>query len=265
MDYEKELSVAMELARKAGKLIMESKKNEASINEKDDGTKVTSIDIKSEELIIEGIKKNFPNDGIVSEESAKIRSLREWHIDPLDGTGSFLFGSDEFTVNIGLCENGVPVLGIVIRPATGELYLGVKDKGAYKINSSGQKHSLSVQDNGGSDMCAVIAYNEKASSKNEIILKAAGIKKSIKIAGAGLRIISIADNKADIFVTPLLDSKTWDLCGPQIILEEAGGCMQYINGKKIDYDDIINFPNYIIAAKSIAQMKLMQKKLSGSL
>ena len=265
MAYEKELEIAIFLAKISGKKIMEYfKSKNQSVQKKHDGTLVTKADTESENIILEGIKNNFPVDGIVSEESDKTRSQeREWHIDPLDGTGSFLMGETDFSINIGLCKKGLPVLGVVFKPATNELYFGVRGESSYKVDKNGKKIKLSVQKKKLTSIIAAIGFNKNAEKINSLLIKELQISKTIKIGSTGLKILSVAEGNSNLFFSPLLNSKTWDFCAPQVILESAGGIMEYLDKEKILYTNLINLKNYFLVTNSRELMESAQRKLSS--
>jgi myo-inositol-1(or 4)-monophosphatase len=81
------------------------------------------------------LRKSLPRagEGWVSEESAddlsRLHSTRVWVVDPLDGTAEFVQGISEFCISIGLVEDGIPVAGGILNPATGESFLGALDSG----------------------------------------------------------------------------------------------------------------------------------------
>ena len=112
--YDREFFVARKLAKDAGILIMNYFQKNLNSRFKEDNTFVTDADIISNKIIVNGIKKEFPNDGIVSEESENVEGKRVWYIDPLDGTNSFIDGKNDFTIHIGLCENNSPVCSFYI-------------------------------------------------------------------------------------------------------------------------------------------------------
>jgi len=259
MAYEKELFVAVKLAREAGEVIMSFFEGKNEVHTKSDGTPVTQADIASNELILAGIKREFPDDAIVSEESIRTRGRREWHIDPLDGTAAFILGENTFTVHIGLCEEGLPVLGVVFKPATNEMYYGFKGGQAHKIDSSG-KSILRVNDPDLNEMTAVTTFNEKAKRETEVFVKALGIKRLIKMGGTGQKLMALAENKADVFPVVLTQSGTWDFCAPQAVLEAAGGIVEYADGQPISYNGLIKFPKKIIIGKSRKQMTYVREK-----
>ena len=131
-----DLNIAVELARIASSEIREIYYGSMEITDKEDGTPVTNADLRANEIIVDGLQKTFPQDGIVSEELATVNGGRVWYIDPIDGTRGFTYHNDQFAIHIGLVEGGQPVLGVVYKPTTDEYYSAIKGEGAFR---NGQK------------------------------------------------------------------------------------------------------------------------------
>src|SRR5215212_6922491 len=136
--YDHELRVACELARAAGADILEHYEGPLHIKHKtsaDDVEPVTQADTIANELIVDGLKHEFPDDGILAEESVdtkrRLEKSRVWMVDPLDGTNGFIDGNGDFAVQIGLAEDGQCVAGVVYQPLTGVLYRAVRGEGTW--------------------------------------------------------------------------------------------------------------------------------------
>lgn len=145
------LKLSMDLAIKAARLLLVKQKKISSLKIT---TKIaqgiaSNADTESEKLIIDGIKKIYPDHFILAEESAykeymgemsRYKFLQEkewvWIIDPLDGTNNFLNGLDYYGVCISLAHYGEPVVGLVLRPANGDCFYAIKGKGTKLINFS---------------------------------------------------------------------------------------------------------------------------------
>ena len=130
---ERELQLAVKLAREAGSAILEFYLKPLEIEQKEsfsNSEPVTEADRVANELIVESLQKEFPDDGILAEESIdtsrRLDRPRVWMIDPLDGTTGFIDGNGDFAVQIGLAKNGEAVLGVVYQPLTGVLYRAVR-------------------------------------------------------------------------------------------------------------------------------------------
>ena len=136
--YARELRIALELAREAGAAILDLYQGPLDIRQKfgaDDREPVTQADTMANEIIVSRLRQEFPDDGILAEESVdtshRLDKSRVWMIDPLDGTTGFIDGNGDFAVQIGLTQNGACVLGVVYQPLSGVLYLAVSGGGAW--------------------------------------------------------------------------------------------------------------------------------------
>src|SRR6185503_7074170 len=136
--FDRELRVACELARTAGAAILQQYEGPLHIKQKysaDDAEPVTQADMIANELIVTGLKREFPDDGILAEESVdterRLAKSRVWMVDPLDGTNGFIDGNGDFAVQIGLAEDGECVLGVVYQPLPDVLYRAVRRGGTW--------------------------------------------------------------------------------------------------------------------------------------
>ena len=102
------------LAHEAGQVIMAIYATPIAVTTKADHSPVTEADQKAEDVILAGLKSLFPNIPVIAEESVAKGNISDigesfFLVDPLDGTKEFISSNGEFTVNIALIENGVPV------------------------------------------------------------------------------------------------------------------------------------------------------------
>src|SRR6266480_1075315 len=134
--WELELAFATDVARRAGEVIQAGYGRIEQIDRKSRRDVVTDVDFRSEELVISEIRRRFPDDAIVAEESgshsgrapaggaavgqAAVKAERTWVIDPLDGTVNYANGIPFYCVSIGLVADGQPVVGVVLDPARGD-------------------------------------------------------------------------------------------------------------------------------------------------
>src|SRR5437868_6257498 len=143
MSLQHDLQFAIELARGAGKIVLEqygkverlTKTHVAASAEA-----VTEADRASQRFIISGLRRRFPDDGIIGEESETGTSItfecpnpmgRAWVIDPIDGTNNFIAGLGAFAVCIGLLERGQPTLGVVFDVTRDLVYSAAAGEGAW--------------------------------------------------------------------------------------------------------------------------------------
>lgn len=257
--------MAIELARQASGLIMEFYENGFEIEEKIGvdtfSEPVTIADRLSSKLIVEGLHKSFPDDAILSEEEVddtarRSTKQRVWMIDPIDGTKGFVEKMGDFAVQIGLAENGDPVLGVVLLPAHDFLYYASKNEGAFVVKNSGEAVRLQVSDIADFKKMTMVSSRNHHSKYLKKVSESIGLEKEIQRGSVGLKVGMIAERQADIYIHTSPRTKFWDTCAPQIILEEAGGKMTDIFGEKIRYDlrDVQNH-NGVLASNGAAHEK----------
>lgn len=232
------ISSVARIAQNAGSILMEHLSRELAVSTKSDAFDfVTSADLESDGFIRQRLKEEFPNDRILSEENSHVPAEfggRVWMVDPLDGTKDYVNGGDGFSVMIGLCEDGVPVLGVVFAPKRNLLLYAAKGQGAY-VQTGGEKRALAVSNTSkleDSRMVVRIKYGE-GRDLDKMIEKLR--IKGIPEASVGLKVGLIAEGAAEFNVNTNFRASKWDTCAPQIILEEAGGKMTDFDGLPLDY------------------------------
>ncbi|HYN84284.1 MAG TPA: inositol monophosphatase family protein, partial [Pyrinomonadaceae bacterium] len=133
-EWGRELRAAVELARASGATALEYYGRPLRVEHKGAYDEpVTAADRAVNELIVQGLREIFPDDGILAEESVdddrRLSRERVWMVDPLDGTKGFIAGSGDFAVQIGLAVAGRPALGVLYAPATDTLYWAARGAG----------------------------------------------------------------------------------------------------------------------------------------
>jgi myo-inositol-1(or 4)-monophosphatase len=133
MNFEKELSVARQVALEAGALLKNFLGRITRITHKSETDLVTEADLESEKLILESLGRHFPEDIFITEETGQHGhgSKRVWLIDPLDGTINYTHELPFFAVSIGLQVQADTVLGVIYSPCTQELFEGAKGAGVF--------------------------------------------------------------------------------------------------------------------------------------
>src|SRR5215470_1558507 len=130
-----------ELVIRAGEAILAVNRAVMRVDGKSDGSPVTEADLAADQIIVEGLTKLAPRVSLLSEERVQLATPPYkdsfFLIDPLDGTKEFVAGRDEFTVNLALVTDGVPLLGIVSAPALGLLWRGIVGRGAERLSIDG--------------------------------------------------------------------------------------------------------------------------------
>ncbi|MEJ7847248.1 MAG: 3'(2'),5'-bisphosphate nucleotidase CysQ [Pyrinomonadaceae bacterium] len=267
---EKELETAISLAKSAGESILRFYALEIIREEKigvdSFSEPVTEADREASRIITDGLAKAFPGDGILSEEEVddsdtRLASNRVWIIDPIDGTAGFIKKDGDFCVQIGLTENGVPVLGVILFPARNAFYYAAKGSGSYLVENEETPVRMQVSDETDfSRMNLAVSRNHRNKNMKQIV-RSFQFRKEVQRGSVGLKVGLITERICDIYVHLSPRTKFWDTCGPQIILEEAGGRMTDIFGQQMRYDllDVQN-QNGIFASNGISH-ELAVKKL----
>ena len=227
------ISSFIKLVKECNEIILEIYNTDFSIISKDDSSPLTLADKKCNEHICNFINKTpIENSGIISEEIKndtyeKRKNIEwTWLIDPLDGTKEFVKKNGQFTVNIGLCQLGVPVFGIVSIPVTGEIYYGIKDIGSFKLNQGNKiKLQIKTKDFNKEKLKIVASSSHMNEETNKYISQYKN--PDIVNVGSSIKLLWIAENKADIYPRIALTCE-WDTCAAHAIVK-------YANGKVLDF------------------------------
>lgn len=136
---EQELALLVKAVRKAGTKVLELVKHGFEVQTKPDRSPVTTVDHEVNRILHEMQRREFPQDGWLSEESpddpARLTRQRVWIVDPIDGTKALINRLPEFTISAALIERGVPIVGAILNPSTDELFAAVRGGGLY-LNGS---------------------------------------------------------------------------------------------------------------------------------
>jgi len=213
---------------------------------------VTRADYHSEFLIIEQLQAEYPDYGIVTEESPNIegKSGYCWYIDPLDGTSNFITGNPYFAVSIGLAFQNEIMLGVVFNPISGELFYAEKGKGAY-LNKKEISVSERSELSGSFVACAYAAQEEKIREGIDLLEKLALQSRRVVVNFApALDLCNIARGRIDALIDN--GSTPEDHAAASLILSEAGGSVR--NYDRASWD--VNRTG-IIATNKYIQEKLL--------
>ncbi len=231
------LNNAITAAIKAGERIMEIYQMEDfDIALKSDDSPLTIADNEANDIIMTFLEKTAHP--IISEENKQTEfSTRKdwgscWVVDPLDGTKEFIKRNGEFTVNIALVENGVPVLGVIYVPVTKVLYF-TKDKKSYKITVADPLMTFqdivkqSKQINVASSITEpvkIVGSRSHLNEDTENFINEIKKDKEVEIVskGSSLKFCLVAEGTAHYYprFAPTME---WDTAAGQAICQAAGG------------------------------------------
>jgi len=224
------LSFAVDLAAEAAAQLLAHLGDVHSISEKLGmrANLVTEADRASERLIVEHIRKSFPNDGVLAEEGSAYAgtSGNRWVIDPLDGTTNYAHRFPLFAVSIGYEQDGRVVCGAIEAPAIGERFAAERGAGATR---NGKRMHVSTIESLGNAMVttgfqpAIFEHN----INNFIALSR--LTQAVRRGGAAsLDLAFVAAGVFEAFWE--LDLSPWDVAAGWVIVEEAGGRVTRIDG-----------------------------------
>ena len=245
----------IEIAINAGEAILEIYKQDFTVELKTDNSPLTIADKKSNDIIVTALKNIDATIPIISEENKLLEyEIRKswkkcWIVDPLDGTKEFIKKNGEFTVNIALVENGIPVLGVVHVPAQQITYFAEIGKGSFKIENN-ITTALKIRSLAADGILKIVG--SRSHQTPELLEYVAQQKLKFATvdfvaAGSSLKFCLLAEGKADVYPR-LGPTMEWDTCAGQIVATEAGAeVLRFDNLQPLTYNrqDLLN-PFFIV-------------------
>jgi 3'(2'), 5'-bisphosphate nucleotidase len=231
------LDYAVRLAGEAARAIMAVRARGCVVETKADETPVTEADRAAEAIIVAGLRAATPDIPVIAEEEVAAGVTVEagdmaWLVDPLDGTREFAAGREDFAVNIGLVRHGVPVLGAVALPATGELFGGIVGAGAWKeVGDLRGPIAARLPPAAGP---VVLGSRHYADDPRIAAFAAAHHAQALINLGSAVKFCRVAEGAADLY--PRFGvTMEWDTAAPQAIVEAAGGVVVTADGERLRY------------------------------
>ena len=246
----------IDIVHQAGKFIHDeaSKFTADKVHVKSLNSLVSYVDVGAEKILVDGLKKLFPEAGFITEENtATEKATYQWVIDPLDGTTNFIHGVPAYCVSVGLIKNGKPILGVVHEIARNETFSAWINGGAY-LNSE----KICVTKTKALSDCLIATgfpyeqfdfmtrYMKILSS---LMSQSRGIR---RIGSAALDLAYVACGRFDAFYEFNLNA--WDVCGGAIIVQEAGGGITDFN----DGDNFL-FGKEILASNNLVHGQMLME------
>ena len=232
--YDSDLVFAVALAGRAGALLIASYEQTMKVDRKSKRDVVTNVDYASEALVIEAISERFPADAILAEESGRQHGAtrtarrrwakRTWVIDPLDGTVNYANGIPFFCVSIGLVEDGVPVVGVVLDPLRGDCYAAASGGPA---TLSGVEVHASDKDELGDYVVSLAIIGRGGIARERRV--AHEIRIGRRMGSAALALAYVASGRFDAFVQNG-GLSLWDIAAAGLIAERSGATVTDLYG-----------------------------------
>lgn len=216
------------LCRQAGEAIEATRRAGARTRYKEDDSPVTQADLAAHEILSKGLARiGEASWQVLSEESPSIPWQERyawstyWLVDPLDGTKEYLRGSDEYSVNVSLIHDHRSVLGVVEKPRTGEVWVGIPGRGAW-YQSTPEEEWRCIQVAPSHPPRFVISRFHRGDRTQRLIDATPGAR--VETLGSSLKCCLIADGRADVYPR-FGPTSEWDTAAAQAVLEGAGGAL----------------------------------------
>jgi myo-inositol-1(or 4)-monophosphatase len=229
-----DVAFAVELARRAGGVLMDHYERLERIDHKSARDVVTEADHLSEALIIEAIHERYPDDAILAEETGEHHAVageaptsgrgRVWIVDPLDGTVNYANGIPMFCVSIALVVDGRPAVGVILDPTRNEVFTATSDGPAFL---DGRPVRASVKE-ALTDFVISMALNGRAA-----VTRTRNVRKAIRIprsmGSAALALAYVSNGRFDAFIQQG-GLSTWDVAAAGLIAERGGATVTAMDG-----------------------------------
>jgi 3'(2'), 5'-bisphosphate nucleotidase len=234
------LPVIEALARAAGELILQVYATDFAVRGKADHSPVTAADELAEAHIVPALRALQPAWPVVAEEAAAKGQAPQaascfWLVDPLDGTREFVARNGEFTVNIALVVEGVPLLGVVHLPVLDRLYAGVVGQGAWLVEQ-GRRRAIRCRaaPPQGLTVACSRAHGDGPALEAWLQAQTAPPVVARVAAGSSLKFGLIAAGQADAYAR-FGRTMEWDTAAGQAVLVAAGGSVCDVSGQPLRY------------------------------
>ena len=225
-----DLALALAATRAAGEVAMRHFRQAPKQWEKGPGQVVTEADIAVDRLLHERLLGSNPGDGWLSEETeddlaARVGRGRVWIVDPIDGTRSFAEGVAEFTISVALVEDGAPVVGVVLNPATGELFQAARGGGA-SLNGA------LIRATGRDRLEGATIVASRFESRRRRFPDLLPSVEVTTIGSLAYKLALVASGRYDGYLS-WRRTHDWDIAGAAVILAEAGALFTDADGRPI--------------------------------
>lgn len=243
-----DLRLALAAAATAGEIVMRHFRRAEEVRFKAPDQPVTAADLAADRALRDALTAARPDYGWLSEETrdspARLAHDRLWIVDPIDGTNSFVLGIPDFAVCVGLVYGGTPTVGVVLNPATGEIYHAAAGAGAYR---NGER--IRVAGGAGEGERPVLLVSRAELARGDFA-RHEGEWELVALGSTAYRMVKVAEGVGAATLSANGKSE-WDVCAAALIVEEAGGRVTQIDGAPLRYNRPVPHLNGIVASNGI--------------
>jgi 3'(2'), 5'-bisphosphate nucleotidase len=246
------LSDVVALARRAGDAILGVYGQQFEVTNKADRSPLTLADMKSHEIIVQGLRALTPDLPVLSEEDSDIPYVerrqwaRYWLVDPLDGTKEFVSRNGEFTVNIALIDGHDPVLGVVHVPVSNTTYTGARGAGATRQIDREAALPIRTTVPAPTPLRIVGSRSHRDAVLDRYLPRLEPYQ--LVAVGSSIKFCLVAEGSAD-FYPRFGPTSEWDTAAAQAVVEAAGGRVLQTDGQPLRYNakaEILN-PHFLVS------------------
>lgn len=256
MPYDRELEVALAAAREAGAILLRHYQGEVKSWEKSEDNPVTLADLESDRAIRAHLDRAFPDDAVLSEETAsdpsRTRNSRVWIVDPMDGTKEFTRKIPEFGVSIALAIDGEPAVGVILNPVAEVAVWAKRGGGAFR---DGKRVSVSscasLQD-------ALVIASRTEISRNQFDVYENWFREIRPVGSIAWKLACIACGDGDLNIS-VAPKNEWDVCAGDLLVREAGGLCSAFDGSQRSYNQV---ETLIAAGMAAGSPRLLEQFLA---
>ena len=226
-------------ARAGGAEILRLVEQGFDVERKDCGSPVTICDQAAEKIILAALQTAAPDVPVVAEEAHAAGRVPAhgdsfFLVDPLDGTKEFIKGGEDYTVNIGLIENGVPTLGVVYQPVIDKLWAGLEGTGAFVEEKGAERRAIATRARPEGRLDVVSSKSHFNPVTEDYLAEICENYDRVPV-GSSLKFCVVAEGVADIYPR-LAPTCEWDTAAGHAVLLAAGGRVDGPDGKPLGYD-----------------------------
>jgi myo-inositol-1(or 4)-monophosphatase len=257
---QREMNQLCDAVRKAGGNVLQHMAEDLDLKQKANGDFVTRVDVEVNGILKDFLRKHFPEDGWLSEETqdnpARLAKKRVWIVDPIDGTKELISGIPEFAISVALVEEGLPVLAAVYNPARDEMFSAARGCGVWingvKIGRSPERPVESSGLSRPERLTILASRSELRDGKFKPFEALAEIR---AVGSIAYKLALVAGGKAD--ATFSLDPRNeWDIAAGVLLVQEAGGIVTDRTGSAFVFNRPNTLVNGIVAASADAYARV---------
>ncbi len=240
MPYERELQAALDVARQAGRVILDAYTQFQAIPDAPIDIS-TEADRQAQETILSYLKKRFPGDALSAEEQtaalADVASVgaRLWIVDPIDGTRGFARKNGEFSVMIAFVEDSQIVVGVVLEPAKERCTFAARGQGCWRCDGGGEPVGCQVSGTADLTNAVMVQSHSRKPGVPSRMEQAVRPGRVVETYSAGIKLAMVARGEVDLYVNDYTQFHDWDIAAGHILVSEAGGTVTGLHGQELQY------------------------------